>query len=83
MAVKKKAFVSSDLIYTTKTMADQTGLDQDTIRKYAAINNWGIQPGGPGTPRFFTRDDVDLFVRVRRKSHSLANIKVIDSLRVQ
>jgi hypothetical protein len=66
------------VIYTTLTMAKQLGLDQDTVRKYASMNGWGTQPGGPGTPRFFTRDDVALFARAKRKARKFLNVEVIE-----
>ena len=53
-------------IYTTKTGADALGITQRTLRQYAGKFNVGSQPGGVGTPHYFTIDEI-LKIRNRGK----------------
>ena len=43
-------------IFTTKTGAKVLGVKQDTLKHYAVKFGVGIQPGGSGTPWFFTME---------------------------
>lgn len=46
------------MIFTTKTGAKVLGIKQDTLKHYAVKFSTGSQPGGPGTPRMFTTDEL-------------------------
>jgi DNA-binding transcriptional MerR regulator len=45
-------------IWTTKTVAKVLGIKQDTLKHYAIKFGIGSQPGGSGTPWFFTKEDL-------------------------
>lgn len=45
-------------LYTTKTGAKVLGVKQDTLKRYALKFNIGSQPGGPGTPHLFTKEEL-------------------------
>ena len=74
--------VQEEIVHTTRSVAKLTGLDQDTVRKYAAQLNLGRQPGGPGTPRFFTKADIDLIYR-RRDRRRRGEVRVIGDLKIE
>lgn len=50
--------VDDATIYTTKTGGPILGVKQDTLKIYAIRSGIGNQPGGPGTPYYFTRQDL-------------------------
>ena len=56
-------------MYTTKTGSKVLGIKQDSLKRYAIRNNYGVQPGGPKTPRLFLLEDL-LEVRDRWKPFS-------------
>ena len=50
--------IGGNMIFTTKTGAKALGIKQDTLKHYAVQFDVGSQPGGPGTPRLFTQEDL-------------------------
>lgn len=56
-------------IYTTKSAAKILAVKQDTVKHYALRFHIGSQPGGPGTPWIFTKDDL---IAIRNKLRDLA-----------
>ncbi len=54
-------------LYSTRTGARALGVKQNTMVVYAIKYGIGSQPGGPGTPRMFTLDDLR---EIRRKRSS-------------
>lgn len=53
-------------LYTVTMAAPLLGMKPNTLRKLAGKNDWGMQPGGPGTARMFTRDQL-LYIRDRKR----------------
>lgn len=47
-----------DKLYTVTTGAPLLGIRPVNLRKLAREHDWGMQPGGPGTPRFFTLEQL-------------------------
>ena len=45
--------------YTVTVAARMLGLKPNSLRKWALRHGMGIQPGGRGTPRYFTMDMID------------------------
>ena len=67
-------------IYTTRSGAKVLGVKQDTLKHYALRFDIGSQPGGPGTPWIFTKDDLRAIlaeVRYLRESQPWARCRVI------
>lgn len=56
-------------LYTVTTAAPLLGMKPNTLRKIAREHGWGIQPGGPGTPRLFTLEQL-LEIRGRGRKWS-------------
>ena len=53
-------------LYTVTMAAPILGMKPNTLRKLAGEHGWGMQPGGPGTPRLFTREQL-LHIRGRER----------------
>lgn len=62
-------------IFTTKTGADVLGIKQDTLKRYASKYNVGSQPGGFGTPHFFTLDDLCTLRHCRKYRHEATEMQ--------
>lgn len=54
-------------LYTTKTGSKVLGVKQDTLKRYALKYGIGSQPGGPGTPHLFTREELLVIKDIRER----------------
>ncbi len=65
---KPEEWIGVARVYTVTTGAKVLGMKPNSLRVLALKHSVGIQPGGKGTPRLFTKEML-LFLRKRVKRH--------------
>lgn len=65
---KPEEWVGAVRMYTVTTGAKVLGMKPNSLRVLALKHSVGIQPGGKGTPRLFTKEML-LFLRKHVKRH--------------
>ena len=64
-----------DKLYTVTMGAPLLGMKPNTLRKLAREHDWGMQPGGSGTPRLFTLEQL---LEIRDRSRKWSKVEELE-----